>query len=223
LGFSQYSNYNTAINYFVTVPKYRIQAQEIARQEGLLGNNSGESSKKNRGRKTISKQEEEAILKQIVEQKLDIKGGYKKPSKFENDKIQSHLRLIVFHFESLLGITRVLWLQLILFPYNIFLKLKWQIRWFIKFHLNKNELGDDEKIYLICRNLKIHREQYESLPEKEYNQIWDREIWIKENFLQWKQEKDEEQKKKLNESGRYKAYRRYMKSGGPGQITFDGD
>jgi len=30
-------------------------------------------------------------------------------------------------------------------------------------------------------------------------------------------------KKKLSESGRYKAYRRYMKSGGPGQITFDAD
>jgi hypothetical protein len=31
----------------------------------------------------MSKQEEETILKQIVERKLDIKGGYKKPSKFE--------------------------------------------------------------------------------------------------------------------------------------------
>jgi hypothetical protein len=31
----------------------------------------------------MSKQEEEAILKQIVEQKLDLKGGYKKPSKYQ--------------------------------------------------------------------------------------------------------------------------------------------
>lgn len=74
---SQYSNYNTAINYLVTVPKYRIQAQEIARQEGLLS----ESTKKGRGgKKSMSKQEEETILKQIVEQKMDMKGGYKKPS-----------------------------------------------------------------------------------------------------------------------------------------------
>jgi len=48
-------------------------------------------------------------------------------------------------------------------------------------------------------------------------------IWIKENFLQWKKEKEDEQKIKLSESGRYKAYRRYMKSGGPGQMTFDPD
>jgi DnaJ family protein C protein 25 len=79
---SQYSNYNTAIDYLLTLPKYRIQAQEIARKEGLLGNNSADSSKKGRGRKAMSKQEEEAVLRQIVEQKLDIKGGYKKPSKF---------------------------------------------------------------------------------------------------------------------------------------------
>jgi DnaJ homolog subfamily C member 25 len=69
----------------VTVPKYRLQAQEIARQEGLLSGSGGESSRKSRTRKGISKQEEDAILRQIVEQKLDIKGGYKKPS--ENDDV----------------------------------------------------------------------------------------------------------------------------------------
>lgn len=213
---SQYSNYNAAIDYFVTVPRYRIQAQEIARQEGLLGS---ETSKKGRGRKAMSKQEEEAILRQIVEQKMDIKGGYKKPSKFV---FQAHGDM---HRSPLLflGIKRILWLQLALFPYHLFLKLKWHIRWFFKFHLNKHEMGDEEKIYLICCYLHINREQYESLPEKEQNQLWHRQAWVKENFREWKEEKDEEQKKKLSESGRYKAYRRYMKSGGPGQITFDPD
>jgi DnaJ homolog subfamily C member 25 len=100
---------------------------------------------------------------------------------------------------------------------------KWQLRWFVKFRLNQDEFGDEEKLYLICRNLNINQERYESLSEKEQDQLWDREVWIKENFLQWKSEKDEEEKKKLAESGRYKAYRRYMKSGGPGQITFDAD
>lgn len=195
------------------MPKYRIQAQEIARQEGLLGGNT-DSSKKNRGKK-ISKQEEEVILKQIVEQKLDIKGGYRKPS-----KSMSPIHICSFEFS---GIKRVLWLQMFLFPYSLFLKLKWQIRWFVKFYLKKHELGDDEKIYLMCRYMKIKCEQFESLPEKEQDDMWNREIWIKENFLAWKEEKEVEQKKKLSESGRYKAYRRYMRSGGPGQITFDGD
>lgn len=195
------------------MPRYRIQAQEIARQEGLLGSN--DSSRKGRGKK-ISKQEEDAILKQIVEQKLDIKGGYKKPSK-------SFLFLLLLTICFFSGLKRILWVQLFLFPYSLFLKLKWQIRWFFKFHLNKHELGDEEKIYLMCCYLKISREQFESMPDKEHDQMWQREIWIKENFRQWKAEKEEEQKLKLNESGKYKAYRRYMKSGGPGQITFDAD
>lgn len=198
--YGQYSNYNTAIDYLMTVPKYRLQAQEIARKEGLLGNSTGDASKRNRGKKGMSKKEEEAILRQIVEQKMDIKGGYQKPT-----------------------LKRVLWLQMFLFPYNLFENLKWQIRWFYRFQLNHNELGDEEKIYLICRYLRISREQYESLPDKDLDDLWSRETWIKENFTKWKAEKDEEQKRKLAESGRYKAYRRYMKSGGAGQITFDAD
>ena len=79
--YGQYSNYHTAIDYLVTQPKYRIQAQAIARQEGLIDATSGDSSKKTRGRTKMTKQEEDAIIRQIVEQNLDIKGGYQKPSK----------------------------------------------------------------------------------------------------------------------------------------------
>ena len=39
-------------------------------------------------------------------------------------------------------------------------------------------------------------------------------------FQTWKAKKDEEAKLKMAESARYKAYRRYMKKGGPGQMTF---
>lgn len=110
-----------------------------------------------------------------------------------------------------------------LFPYYLFLKVKWYIRWVYKFNIKKDELGEEEKIYLICSYLKISHHQFEAFPEKDQDELWDRETWIKENFLEWKRERDEEQKRKLAESGRYKAYRRYMKSGGPGQITFDPD
>ena len=94
--FSQYSNYYTAINYLATVPKYRIQAQEIARQEGLI---ESQSSKKHRGKKTINKQEEEAILKRIVERNLDMKGGYRKPSKYRK-AFSSCLSFLFFEITS---------------------------------------------------------------------------------------------------------------------------
>ncbi len=41
-------------------------------------------------------------------------------------------------------------------------------------------------------------------------------------FLQvWKAEKDEEKKRQMAESARYKSYRRYMKKHGTGRMYFD--
>lgn len=41
-------------------------------------------------------------------------------------------------------------------------------------------------------------------------------------FLQvWNAVKEEDQKKLLAENARYKAYRRYLKTHGPGRMTFD--
>ena len=38
-------------------------------------------------------------------------------------------------------------------------------------------------------------------------------------FQEYKKEKEEEQRRQLSESGAYKRYRRYMKKGGPGQMS----
>lgn len=46
------------------------------------------------------------------------------------------------------------------------------------------------------------------------------ELWIKENFDPWKEKKDNELRIKLAENPSYKRYRRYLRKGGPGQITF---
>ena len=39
-------------------------------------------------------------------------------------------------------------------------------------------------------------------------------------FQVWKEKQEEEMKAKLADNSRYKMYRRYMKKGGPGQMTF---
>jgi len=38
---------------------------------------------------------------------------------------------------------------------------------------------------------------------------------------EWKQEKEDEMRIKMAQSGRYKQYRRYMKNHGPDRMTFD--
>lgn len=40
---------------------------------------------------------------------------------------------------------------------------------------------------------------------------------------EWKKEQEEEMKSKLAENSRYKKYRRYMKKGGPGQMSLGPD
>ena len=59
------------------------------------------------------------------------------------------------------------------------------------------------------------------MPDHERDDMMDQELWIAENFKEWKAEKDEEMRVKMAQSGRYKQYRRYMKNHGPDRMTFD--
>ncbi|GIX67647.1 dnaJ homolog subfamily C member 25 [Caerostris extrusa] len=71
-----WSRYKTAIDYLITVPKYRIKALEIAKQENLLAG----GKKRDKRSKDQFKEEAEAILKKILEERIDIRGGYSRPS-----------------------------------------------------------------------------------------------------------------------------------------------
>ena len=62
---------------------------------------------------------------------------------------------------------------------------------------------------------------FQSMPDHERDDMMDQELWISENFKEWKQEKDDEMRIKMAQSGRYKQYRRYMKNHGPDRMTFD--
>ena len=60
--YSAVSNYDEAIKYLATVPKYRIQAAEIAKEDGLLKRDK----KAERGKsKEQIKEEEERILRKV--------------------------------------------------------------------------------------------------------------------------------------------------------------
>lgn len=59
------------------------------------------------------------------------------------------------------------------------------------------------------------------MSEEEKDDFMEMELWKKENFQQWKQDKEDEMRAKLAQSGRYKQYRRYMRNHGPDRMTFD--
>lgn len=199
--YSLWQRYDSAIKYFMTVPKFRIKALEIAaeqeRQEESANGKNGKS-KRNKISKAEMKEEQERKIRQIIEEKMDIKGAYAKP-KFSD----------------------LLWVQLIILPYTITKYVYWYSKWTWNFTILRRPYGDEEKLYLIRRYMKMGQNQFDGLEDHERQDYLDMELWIKDNFNEWKAEQEEELKAKLAESARHKSYRRYMKNHGPGRMTFE--
>ena len=190
--------YDEAVRYAMQNPRFRNQALQIIHQEGLLENNKSKS--KNKKSKEERKKEEERVLKEIVENSIDIKGGYSKPT-----------------YQDLL------WVQLILAPYYVLSYILWLIRWIFKFTLMKQEYGQEEKEYLTYKNLNLSAQYWQALDDNSKDSYMSKELWIPEKCKQYKQELEEEYRIKMAENSKHKMWRRYMKKGGPGQMTFAED
>ncbi|XP_028457308.1 dnaJ homolog subfamily C member 25 isoform X1 [Perca flavescens] len=213
--YSWHSSYNEAINYLVTVPKYRIQAMEIAKQQGLL-NRTKEKGKNRRSKEEIREQEEE-VIRDIIKNKIDIKGGYQKPN-----------------------LSDILLCQIVLFPYYLTNYVTWYIAWIYRFTICREEYGEEEKFYIISllsvsgyltadcvftvrRNMKMSQSQFDSLDENTRQSFLEKQLWIKENYEVYRKEQEEEMKVKMATDPRMKRYRRWMKNEGPGRLTFVDD
>ncbi|KAF6727080.1 DnaJ-like protein subfamily C member 25 [Oryzias melastigma] len=193
--YSWHSSYNEAINYLMTVPKYRIQATEIAKQQGLL-NRTKEKGKNRRSKEEIREQEEE-VIRDIIKNKIDIKGGYQKPN-----------------------LTDILLCQIVLFPYYLTSYMVWYVSWVYRFTICREEYGDEEKLYIIRRYMKMSQSQFDSLEENSKQTFLEKQLWIKEKFQAYKKDQEEEMKVKMATDPRMKRYRRWMKNEGPGRLTF---
>ncbi|XP_050678851.1 dnaJ homolog subfamily C member 25 homolog [Leptidea sinapis] len=192
--YSAWSKYDTAIKYFMTVPKYRNKALDIAKAETKDSQGKGKQ-KKSKGELKL---EQDRIIRRVIEDNMDIKGAYAKPE-----------------------IKDILWIQLIILPYTIVCYIHWYLRWFWKFTVLKHPYGEEEKLYLIRKYLKMGHHQFNALDDHEKQEYLDEELWIWDNFVVWKEIKDEETKKALAENNKYKQYRRYIKNHGVGRMTFD--
>ncbi|KAK7488796.1 hypothetical protein BaRGS_00019931 [Batillaria attramentaria] len=188
------NNYNTALNYLCREQKYRSRALDILKNEGLLSNNK---KKKRTMTKEEMKQEEEALIRKVIEEKMDIRGGYRRPK-----------------------YTDVLWVQLVLLPYYTVSYIYWWLRWVWLFNILNHPYGEEEKFHRIRKFMGLSQSQWDSLEDHEKEEYLLKELWIKDKFVAWKQKIEEERKIKLAENARYKSYRRYLKKGGAGQMTF---
>lgn len=155
--YSWWSSYTEAINYLTTVPKYRIQATELAKQQGLL-NRTKEKGKNRRSKEEI-REEEEEIIRDIIKNKIDIKGGYQKPN-----------------------ISDILLFKIILFPYHMCLYVVWYWSWIYRFNIRGEEYGEEEKLYIIRKYMKMSQAQFDSLEDHLRQTFMERKLWIKENY-----------------------------------------
>lgn len=154
-------------------------------------------AKKSKMSKAELKEQQEQQIRQIIVEKMDIKGSYSKPS-----------------------VTDVLWIQLIILPYTIGKYLLWQARWIVNFNILGKPLESEEKLYLLRKNLGMGVNQFNAVEEETIDDYLRRELWIKEKFKVWKAVQEEEMKAKMAESNRYKSYRRYMKNN-KSRMTFE--
>lgn len=159
----------------------------------ILSDKSLQDSKKEAKRGKMSKSElkeqQEKLIREIIEEKMDIKGSYSKPS-----------------------VTDILWIQLVISPYTISKFVLWYGRWFVNFDILKKPYGMEEKLYLLRKNLALGVNQFNAIEEHTIDDYLRKELWVRENFKVWKAEQDEENKAKMAESNRYKSYRRYAKN-----------
>jgi len=190
-----WNNYNEAIKCLSAIPKYRIQATEVAKADGLLKRDK--KAERGRSREEV-KEAEETVIRGIIADKMDIKGGYAKP-----------------HW------TDVLWVQLVLLPLTMYRWTKFYVVWLWRFGLLREEYGREEQLHVIRKLLGVSQGQFAQLEEEEVEDMLDQQLWIKNNFTVWKEQKDAEKRIKMAESGRYKQYRRYMKNHGSDRMTFE--
>lgn len=199
------SRFNDAIEYFATVHKYRFQAQEMAKQRGLLpisekrsGRDASGAKRSRHKSKDEIREQEESIIRQIVSENIDLRGGLCKPD-----------------------MKKTLWFQIFLLPLTLYNYVAWHVRWFYLYNLKGEEYGREEKIYLMSKHMGVHWQQLEISEELET--LLNKELWKKEKFDIWKKKNDEDTREKMASKANYRRYKRFLKKGGPGQITFAED
>ena len=120
------NNYQNALQHMYMVDKYRMAAKREAEERGEIGN-----KKANRGKTQMEvKAEEKRCIMAIIEEKVDIRGGFQKPD-----------------WKDLCSV------QMFYVPYYLSCWAWFHVRWYYKFTLMKQPFGEDEKLILIRKHL----------------------------------------------------------------------
>ena len=152
---------------------------------GVFQKKGGGKGSKVSGRER-KRQEQEAlrpIVVELVNEMDDFGGGFHKPT-----------------YRDLLLVT------LVKLPYKITVGTAWQVHYWIR-RLQKKELNAEERAVLTER--AVGPVAWSASSEEERQEMLQRELWIKDNFLDWQ----EEQEIKTLSASEQKYYMKLKKKG----------
>lgn len=91
---------------------------------------------------------------------------------------------------NVVGLQEPDWRNLIVFkmarlPVHLAKYIAWNVNWLISYKIRRREYSDDDKKYLIQRNLEMPDEEWNALSEKEMKTYMDEEIWDKEKCKEY--------------------------------------
>lgn len=185
--------HSEALKYAKEQIKFRNMAIDIAKERGVLDfDKLGKIKKKQK-----SGRDPEDIISEIIEENINISGGYKNASVYDT----------------------LVW-QIVVLPRTAYHYLIWWFIWAKKYWIDKQEYDEEAKLYLIRKYLKLSEDQFHALEPKLHDEYLAKELWKKPEFDKWKEAKDIEDKEKQAKSGRYKQYQRYMKKNAGSTISF---
>lgn len=101
--------------------------------------------------------------------------------------------------------------DLFLARYTFSLYLWWHVDWYMRISWRGEEYTDDDRIYLIRRNLGLSEVQWNCVSEEMKDEAWDAEAWDSRKCTEWQQAKAQEQHEKIKNSAQYKRYKRWQK------------
>ena len=163
------------------------KAQELARSSMVKKASNKRSSSSS---KRPTKDQIDRAIDQILENSVEINGGFGKPS-WRN--------------------TLAAWI--LFFPVTMYTVMRENARWFYLYTILKRPYEDADRTYLTKKRLVEHRmttgPAWMQMDEVERQRLIEKELWKPKNMATYKREINKELLEKRG--GRYKKYLRYMK------------
>ena len=118
------------------------------------------------------------VDERILEEQITVHGSYRKPKLSETAIVQ-------------------VWFL----PYYAATGIAWQVRWLIKYGINKEPYAQEDKEYLTRTCLNLSKDTWSGLDDKKKGQAMALELWVPEN-----EDKFREQQKQASRQGRHDDY-----------------